>query len=300
MPCYHPVKAWYSGKKNVSGKRSLQFQAAGGFGDALQIACGQCIGCRLERSRQWAIRCMHENIFATESSFLTLTYAPEHLPQHASLVPEDAQKFIKRLRRRLGSRVVRYFLCGEYGETLARPHYHVLLFGCAFTDDRRPYKQTPFGQTYTSAFLDDVWGLGQCVIGNVSFESAGYVARYSLKKITGQMARGHYQTIDPATGEIIIRAPEFVRMSLKPAIGRPFFDLYKNDLYPHDYVVHENKKMRVPRYYDSKLPPEVLADLKLKRKKRAAKHRWNNSAARLAVREEIVSARQKTLKRDST
>lgn len=297
MPCFHPITAWYSATKNGSGKRSLVFSAAGGFGLPLQICCNQCIGCRTEHARQWAIRCVHENQFHAESSFLTLTYSPENLPEFGSLVPDHLQLFLKRLRFALAPKRVRFFACGEYGESRERPHYHVLLFGHAFYDDRKLYTTTEFGPLYSSEILDSLWGLGQCRIGAVTLESAGYVARYSLKKVTGQLAADHYTRLDLRTGEIIQLRPEFIRMSLRPGIGSRWLEQFKSDVYPDDFVVQKGKKLRVPRFYDGRLPADELVAVKAARKLRARSHAKNNTPTRLLVREEVVRSKIKTLKR---
>ena len=138
MPCYSPLTA-YKGKSTDSGKMCLSFKRSEGlFGSfsAINLPCGQCIGCRLERSRQWAVRCMHEASLHDENSFLTLTYSDENLPPGGSLHLPDFQNFMKRLRKSIAPKRVRFYHCGEYGDILSRPHYHALLFGYDF-DDRK-------------------------------------------------------------------------------------------------------------------------------------------------------------------
>ena len=48
--------------------------------DFIQVPCGQCYGCRLQYSREWANRCMLEASEYSSNFFLTLTYDDEHLP----------------------------------------------------------------------------------------------------------------------------------------------------------------------------------------------------------------------------
>jgi hypothetical protein len=130
MPCYHPIEAWYSKSTNESGKRSLVFKEKLGQGQSIEIPCQKCIGCKLEYSRQWAIRGTHENQMHEESYFLTLTYNEENLPQYESLQKADFQDFMKRYRKAIAPRKIRYFMCGEYGHNddqlaanaLGRPH----------------------------------------------------------------------------------------------------------------------------------------------------------------------------------
>lgn len=224
--------------------------------------CGQCIGCRLEKARQWAMRCMHEAQLHEECSFITLTYNNESLPYYevnGKLVPtlckEDFQRFMKRLRKKITPREVRYYACGEYGDRLGRPHYHAILFGYDFEDKNvlhqgavRSFKKT-FQKSivdntlYTSETLEKVWGFGFVTIGEVTFESAGYVARYCTKKITGKRAIAHYKG----------KEPEFALMSRMPGIGKEWFEKYQTDVYPKDFVTLRGIKMQPPRYYDDLL-----------------------------------------------
>lgn len=170
-------------------------------GEAVQLPCGQCIGCRLDYSLHWAVRCMHEAQMHDENCFLTLTYSDEHVPSSGSLDKGALQKFWKRLRKRFPERRIRYFACGEYGERLHRPHYHACVFGFDFPD-RELFMMREGIPLYTSEALAQCWPFGFCSIGDVTFESAAYVARYACKKITGEAASRHYERIDYETGEI--------------------------------------------------------------------------------------------------
>ncbi|WNK12449.1 MAG: replication initiator protein [Microvirus sp.] len=287
MPCYHPITAWRSGSVNPSGRRSLLFSPEGAFGDALQISCGKCVGCRLERSRQWALRCVHEASLYPENCFVTLTYSEEHLPDPPQLVKRHVQLFFKRLRKRFGK--LRYVMCGEYGEKLTRPHYHALIFGMDFPDKKKHTERAGI-TTFKSQILEDIWGLGFCTLGAISFESAAYVARYSMKKINGDQAKSHYERIDASTGELIQLQPEYLAMSLKPGIAHDWFQKYKSDCYPDDFCISKGNKLRVPAYYDRQLPELELQELKLRRKKTALRFRENSTPTRLAVRETVKLA----------
>lgn len=251
MPCYHPLKAW-RGPRGPSGRLSVVFDESKSLGIPVTLPCGQCIGCRLERSRQWATRIMHENSLHEESCFLTLTYDDEHLPKDLSLNVKHHQDFMKRLRARTG-RKLRFFQCGEYGERYGRPHYHSCLFGFSFPD-RQLYSVRGGNAIYTSEFLRDVWSFGHAVIGDVTFDSAAYVARYVLKKVTGEPAEQHYRSFDPATGEVLQegrRQPEYVTMSRKPGIGADWIKQFRSDVYPSDEVIVNGVSCKPPRYYDN-------------------------------------------------
>lgn len=282
MPCYHPLSAWRSEKGEVS------FVDRGG--DRLDLPCGRCIGCRLERSRQWATRIMFESQFHDHSSFVTLTYDEAHMPFPPSLHYPHFQKFMKRLRKS-SPEPVRFFMCGEYGNEHARPHYHACLFGVDFSADRVLWANQGTGPLYRSAALEKLWPYGFSSIAELTFESAAYVARYILKKVTGDMAERHYQFVDFDTGEVYQRVPEFARMSLKPGIGGPFFDKFKADIFPHDYVVVNGRKCRPPRYFDKlyrRSDPDEYE--RLKHDRVVAPASVHNTDSRLAVREQVQLA----------
>jgi hypothetical protein len=190
--------------------------------------------------------------------FLTLTYAPEFLPENGSLNVEDIQGFFKRLRRRIEPLPLRYFQCGEYGSLLSRPHHHAILFGFDFPD-KKLFQIRDGVKLYVSKMLSDLWPFGYSTIGEVTFESCAYVARYVTKKITGELAEEHYQG----------RKPEYITMSRRPGIGRAWLEQYLSDVYPADaLIIRDGIKMKPPRYYDSIydiIDPEAFALLKRKR-----------------------------------
>lgn len=243
MACYYPLQGWKARGGGWTANRRDAF-----IDLPMNVACGRCMGCRLERSRQWAVRCMHEKQLHELNGYLTLTYADEHLPETGTVVVDHFQKFMKRYRRWLGQRIS-FFHCGEYGAKLERPHYHAIIFGHDFADKRR-WKRTEGGHwLYVSDQLDKLWGHGYCTIGEVTFDSAAYVARYCTKKVNGPMAKDHYTRILP-TGEIVQLHPEYVTMSRRPAIAKRWLERFGSDVYPHDYVVVNGKEAKPPRYYD--------------------------------------------------
>lgn len=301
MACYHPLKGYRSKLRNPSGKRSVVFSAREGFHDQrVDLPCGQCVGCRLERSRQWAMRCVLEASLYDDNAFITLTYSDENLPRGGSLVVSDFQKFMKRLRFEFSDSKIRFFHCGEYGERLGRPHYHACLFGFDFPD--KAYWRTVRDQKYfRSEKLERLWPQGQSMIGNVTFESAAYVARYITKKITGVMADEYYSAIDSATGEVFDKKPEYVTMSRRPGIGKIWFEKFSSDVYPKDFVTMRGVKMRPPRFFASQYEladPLGSAKVKARRVVDGSKHPENNTPERLAVREEIQLSRFDQLKRN--
>jgi hypothetical protein len=301
MPCYHPVTAWRAKHPNASGKRGLVFsQEHAAPCSQLQIPCGGCIGCKMDKSRQWMLRLMHEAKFHEQKAFLTLTYDDLNLPENGSLNKRHFTLFMKRLRKQHGGKL-RYFMCGEYGDQTQRPHYHAILYGCDFSDRKPHSKGTKGDQIYISESLDDLWSLGNCYIGAVTAESCGYVSRYIMKKVTGDMAAEHYGRVDPATGEWFLLQPEYVCMSRRPGIGSQYYDDFKTDLYPSDTAISKGKQMSVPKYYDRQLEkedPDLLVKLKEKRQRRALKNQADNTPERLAVRKLILLSKTKMLTRN--
>lgn len=206
---------------------------------------------------------------------------------------------MKRLRKNTGAKI-RYYHCGEYGPKFGRPHYHAILFGFDFPD--RQYLMTKNGhRLYTSEMLDCAWqSRGFSTVGNVTFESAAYVARYIMKKVTGDQASDHYWKVDELTGEAVPVQPEYTTMSRRPGIASAWLQQFSTDVYPSDEIVIRGRKMRPPRFYDSQFEiedPAAMEEIKLKRKRKALKHADNNTPERLAVRERVKRAQIQQLKR---
>lgn len=254
MQCTKPIIGWY-GDQGPNGKRRLVFKrppTSPNISGDLEIPCGRCIDCRLEYSRQWAIRCMHEAQLHRHNCFLTLTYDNDHLPINGTLKKDDLQKFFKRLRKHISPKKIRYYACGEYGDQNQRPHYHCLIFGYTPSDGILT-QHRPTSDLYYSQQLHLIWQKGLITYGQVTFESAAYVARYATKKITGDRAQQHYERVDPGTGQVVSLLPEFACMSLKPGIGKNWYTKYQTDVYPSDDVVTRGYKSKPPRYYDLQL-----------------------------------------------
>lgn len=299
MTCYTPLKAWRTSENTSNGKKKIAFKQSETTTTQLQLPCGTCIGCKLDRSLSWAIRCVHESQMHTQNSFITLTYSPEHLPWDGSLVKSHISKFIRALRKKQKSKTIRYFMCGEYGEKLSRPHYHICLFGYNFPD-REIYENNEGILTYTSEILENIWGRGFCTIGELNFDTAAYTARYILKKINGERQKEHYIKTDSITGEILELEPEFTTMSRRPGIAAGWYEKYKSDIFPSDNLIHRNHSVKIPRYYDNileKEDPLQLEEQKRKRKIQAGKSLEDNTPERLAVREKSKQLKLKQLTR---
>lgn len=268
----------------------------------MQVPCGNCIGCRAARSKEWAIRCMHEASLHDKNCFITLTYNEENLPLYGTLVKAHFQKFMKRLRKANPTKKIRYYMCGEYGDDngqLGRPHFHALLFGFDF-QNKYLWEEKDGKKYYRSKTLEKLWTKGFSNITDVNFKTAAYVARYVMKKINGEQAENHYLKVDKYTGELHPVIPEYNSMSLKPGIAKDWYEQFKSDVFPHDYVVLDGQKQKTPRYYINQLKmedQETHDKIKLERKKIAKKRAKDNTPERLLVREQVAKLNLNRTKR---
>lgn len=361
MPCFHPLKGFPIGFTK-DGKRDMRIVPYGvhhlevhngrirtvdvpeispysekTYLEWLEIPCGHCDGCRIQRSREWANRCMMEMEYHDSAYFVTLTYNEEHVPkswavyhdtgeafEHMTLCKRDLQLFMKRLRKAFPNDHIRYFACGEYGSTTFRPHYHLIIYGLHL-DDIVPIQDVQKGQLsykyFTSKSLQDVWSvlesnhgeydtpdtkvrvpLGFVAIGNVTWETCAYTARYVMKKQYGE---------DASVYEKLNIEPEFVVMSRRPGIGRQWYDDHP-DLYDYDYINISTEKggikFRPPKYFDKLLEvddPDRMCQLKDARrhfaeesKKKQASMSTMSYQELLEVKERNLRSKIKSLRRD--
>lgn len=288
MSCYSPLYALDFGL-NSEGKHiikvlprhsDMSFSAfKSKYGDNIMVLpCGQCVGCRLDYSRSWAQRAVLEASLHENNVFITLTYDDAHLPTKrfldketgelkdiGVLVKKDLQDFMKRLRRHFDYNGwcsdIRFFGCGEYGDKFNRPHFHVILFNCDFTD-KTLFKRHLGNDIYISQILDKLWGKGFASIGAVSFQSCAYVARYVFKK---QIGKNRSQDL----------ASPFVLMSRRPGLAKGYFDEHKSDIYKTDAVYFDFgnvKSLKPNKYFDylaASVIPNEYAEVKGKRLKTA-------------------------------
>lgn len=293
MACTSPKRAWRTelGEVIFTERGKLVTQE-------IQLPCRQCISCRLDRSRTWSIRCMHESQMHQDNSFITLTYNEDSF--HPSLNYRHFQLFMKRLRKH-AKKPIRFYMCGEYGENTGRPHFHACLFGWS-PSDQILLKALPSGSSlFTSKTLEGLWPHGFSSVGALTLESAAYVARYVMKKVTGPNADSHYWSLNPNTGELVKVEPEFNKMSLKPGIGRPFYDRYKSDIYPDGTCIVQGTKMKPPAYYEKiykEQNPFEHEELTFKRSKLIDK--TEQTLSRRQAKHEVTKARVNFKKRGFT
>lgn len=285
MPCYKPLRGFFTGFNPETGKPQYTIKPwhdketgekyyphVEDF-DFIPIPCGKCIGCRLDKARDWTARLMAEQEYHPENEcwFLTLTYSDEALKSPdvkrlvpeidefhqvklvSTLVPEDMTLFWKRLRQKIKRDLhydgkLSYFMAAEYGSRTRRAHYHAIVYGLPIPPEKLEfYKRNELGQPlYKCRWLDDIWSLGYVTVGTVTPWSCGYTARYCVKKLKDY---GYdYQN----------RCPEYVRMSRRPGLGLQWIFDFVNDpgVDPDAMIFSTSKghqKYKLPRYFLRKL-----------------------------------------------
>lgn len=279
MSCYRPLLGKFQGYED--GKPQYKVLPCSGipaeFPD-INVPCGHCVGCRLDKSRQWADRMMLELDHSKTAIFATLTYDPLNVPLACvlddgsplfTLDKRDVQLFMKRLRKTFSGREIRFYLAGEYGSQTHRPHYHAILFGLSLADfpDIQPVSKNSFGQfLYTSERMYNIWKLGNVALADVSWQTCAYVARYCVKKLGDNVSRETFESFNVL--------PEFALMSRKPGIAG-FFALEHPDLiskskqyFSDPNGVEPRTSCSTPKFVFDKLQltnPELYAKIKLQR-----------------------------------
>lgn len=240
-------------------------------GSIMEIPCGSCIGCRLDYSKEWAIRCTLEAKCHLFNYFITLTYDDGHLPHgklgNPTIVKKDVTDFVHSLRDKLRNDYshigVRYFGCCEYGDKTFRPHAHIIVFNCPIPDLTADiptedgsiiHKKNNLGdQYYYSQIVSDFWSKGMCIIADCNYNTSAYVSRYVLKKQKGESS----EVYDRVLG---IQAP-YVFMSKKPGIGEKYFMDHIDEYIecPYIYIAKKDGSLltsRIPRYFMKLLKKE--------------------------------------------
>lgn len=307
MSCYHPLKGFIVGIKD-NGKKDIKIRSYevdhiellpnGNYIDRPDrncapvgkpyyefdtIPCGRCIGCRLQRRKQWSDRAVLELPYHKSNLFITLTYNNDNIPisegidydgtyvKSFTLVKKDLQDFWKNLRYRFPN--IRYLACGEYGSNTWRPHYHAIVFGLDLPD-LVPFKKNELGDfLYTSETLEKIWKKGYCLVGEATHESIGYVAGYVTKKKYGQEAKLY---------ESLNICPEFLTMSRRPGLARQYYEDHKEDLFKETkyfFPTRDGVGSAYPsRYFNDLFEHDFdLTDVQLR--KEALKKEYNDKIA---------------------
>lgn len=334
MSCFFPLTAYrFTNKFTDDGKSVIVFnpnELSYAPYEVIQLPCGNCSGCRVDRSKQWALRCVHESSMFKYNCFITLTFNDQCLDEYGSLRKEDFRLFMKRFRRRYEgkeavarngrvSRPIRFFHCGEYGDTYSRPHHHSIIFNYDF-DDKIEFRVSNGNILYLSESLERLWSkpiqeseveyydnkdvwidkknnyhvkLGYCTVGQCDFDSCNYVAGYILKKINGKLAEEYYKRVNYFTGEVYSIEPEYCSMSKRPAIGHDWFLKFSQDL-DKDFVTSNGKKYSLPKYYDrviEKVEPSKLERLKRKRFNNMRDRKEDYCQERMLAKRKILEQR---------
>ena len=305
MPCYHPLIATPSGRKRTAkdGHKYFQMQIFNPEEFELEqndkydqeyhflIPCRQCIGCRLEYSREWANRGYLESKLWDQNWFATLTYDEEHIPYkdevvtsneitftddgswNGTLNPKHLTQFLKNLRqimkREYDEDNIRFMACGEYGGETERPHYHIILFNLNLpVEDLYNPRLINHEVYYQSHIIERAWGKGICNISEATWNTIAYTARYITKKINGEISEDLYASKG--------QEREFLRTSRMPGIGEGYYRKHWEEIYEKDEIIIKNKSgvisSKPPKYFDRLFEeehPEEFEKIKKKRRERA-------------------------------
>lgn len=242
--CTSPITAYH----NPSGGRPIFGWEGEKLGlNELQLPCGKCPECCKDYYTSWATRGSRELSCWDSSLFITLTYDDIHLPQNRSLSKKEVQDFIKRVKfhfRSTKENPIRQTYCGEYGTKTLRPHYHVILYNCDFSDKKK-WRITDQGhQVFISETLTKLWGLGNAEFGYASPASIAYLYKYILKKKTKkEKLEPLVIEFDGVTYEV---AHEFIESSRNPGIGAFLRD---SKSLKKGFLSVNGIKHKLPKYY---------------------------------------------------
>lgn len=300
--CDFPLKAYRSAsQRGPSGKALLTFNPLDGINSTspMEIPCNNCMGCKLEKSRQWSIRMMHEARYHSANSFLTLTYSNESVPTDFGLDLRHLQLFMKRLRKSIEPDKIRFFACGEYGDENGRPHYHAIIFGYD-APDRVVHGRSDSGELiYSSEALSKLWTNGFITTQAVTRKSCAYVSRYVTKKIKNgdDFGARRYHRLSPVDGAFHQVRPEFAVMSRRPGLGARFADEFRSDYYPSGFLIVDGVAQAPPRFYVSRLTERQQTRLKRQARKLSLKNKPHQTTERRMARAAVRDARIKKLQR---
>lgn len=284
MACYNPLLAVDFGLDPETNKHKIKIlprrydfnleKAREKYGDNLMmLPCGHCVACSQDYARTWQSRIVAEAQYHEKKCFVTLTYrsAPEYPSK------KDLREFIKAVRNRFG-KGIKFFAAGERGSQTHRSHYHCILFGCDFSDDRKVITKRGLNEVYGSRTLDDLWKKGFTSIGDVSTQSAAYVAQYcTKKKVTGE-----------DEGEFVI---------MSRGLGKQYFLDHEHSLFDSDFIYFDGNKFKIPRYFlklcnNSSFYTKIMSeDYSIRKRKVAQNFRYDSNRS-VEVEEQGMLASQ--------
>lgn len=255
MKCKRPWKMFWNGEFTSAGAKDLKAYRRSPDDYEVLVPCGSCVACRLNKSSLWAVRCMCEAKLHEFNYFLTFTIDDDHLEDNFGCIGSnnlygapsvhmaDISKFNKDLRnyysRHFGISGIRFVACSEYGSSSFRPHYHGIYFNLDIPD-LEYYQTNDYGDPlYTSELINSIWDKGYVIIGECTYHSAQYVAKYMLKSVT--LPDDYYDLFN------IER--ESIRMSRRPGIGMEWFRKHKEEVMHNNGVYIDGKLIPVPKYW---------------------------------------------------
>jgi hypothetical protein len=320
MTCTSPNKAWKRRGDGVivfdePSRSDLAFH----YYEALELPCQQCLDCRLRRASDWSLRIMHEASMHKCNCVVTLTYDEDHLPNRGMLNYRDVQLFIMRLRKAHPElRGALVYVCGcEYGKD-GRPHYHIIFMGFDPSDKKEWSKSLGGTHLWLSDEVSELWRCGHVLVGELTKESADYVARYCVEKVTGERAKEYYRRVtdlDFGPPFVYWMPAECIRVSkgrAKPGektqfgrgIGARWLERFWSDVFPADHVVlRGGAELKPPRYYDKLLKRRDAEAFEVVRAKREAEalmpqRQADETPERRSVRAQCTRARAAFKKRE--
>ena len=312
MSCNKPIVAYRKVVPDEFGKRPTLFHQPSGDYEQVELACRKCHGCRRDQTLAWALRCTNEASQHQDNMFLNLTYDEQHIPEDHSLNVRDWQLFMKRLRKSIAPKKIRYYAVGEYGSPspmrhddivgnkIGRPHYHAMIFGHRFPDLEQAGKGDSGESLMESEICTKLWGQGNVKIGQVTFASAAYVTGYCTKKLYGTIAEDHYRYTDPATGVVYPVKPEFSVSSNRPAIGLGFYQEFVDDYKRNGFQYTAKGKVPIPAYYLRKMEesdPQIWEDIQARKIEFALSNLEDDTELRRAVKEECAARKYNKFER---
>lgn len=236
MACFQPLLAVDLGVDSETGKHRVKILPRRSDGNLetyrskygkslMMLPCGHCVACAQDYARTWQARIMCEAEYYEKKCFLTLTY--KDAPENPS--KDDLREFIKKLRNNFG-KGIKFFGCGEKGTETKRSHYHLIVFGVDFAEDRYICAKRGLNNVYRSPKLETLWTAGFSSIGSLDIASAGYVSKYCDKKKISRQDDG-----------------EFVIMSR--GLGARYFHEHEAEIFDSDYLYFDGNKFKIPRYF---------------------------------------------------
>jgi len=290
MSCSKPNLMVFDGYSwNFRGPRfqENQYQDLAYGLDSVEIPCGKCQLCLVDRRYSNALRIMLEaESWPGKTYFITLTFDENHVGS-GELDHQEWSQFIKNFRRRFCQaqytdirkradyygkirsvtfKEIKQVMCGEYGDTFGRKHFHGIIFNHSFDDVEFTGHYSKKGNPiYTSKSLQEVWKKGFVQVEEVTFDLALYVGSYVTDKLDDPEAHhGHSKKQYGRFGR---------------GIGLSWISKYWRDVLVSGRVKLLDREFPVPRYFAKKIRdmrPEEYERYKQKKLLRLAKARKKN------------------------